>query len=689
MAKYKWSLATDFIANGRLNKVSEGDLIEFEGFSESGVGAGTWKATSTTGLSPSQAPADRGAAELVDGSGRLWELVFSDVVTIDAIGADSTGINDCSALCSAFLSSFYVLRFGYGTYSADLPITARALGHMKIEGVGQQSTILNWRGDLTAQNMWNFDNSALSSLYISDVSIKGSHDTNRSNIAAYPLLVKNCNVVNIRNVEVFYSRAMGIVVRGANSVDVGDCYVHHCARDGINTANCISSKIVKNRVEFVDDDAIANHNQVYIKGRSCVIEGNTVFMSQGIKCLGAQATTISSNSVDFFWAQGISVSTQAVDGVELEGVNAAISNSICGNTITNPIDRIALDGLNQGAPFVRVSGESSQAGVLSGVPGVKSDPSEYNYNIYSFSDNNSSTPISSSHNIVINGNTLGRDMPKTGNLSDLGLGMPWLRDGEYDIDLSANVSYTYQRAFEVIGCIKGVMISSNTVSSVRSFAFLSGDSDVSCVYFKSNICSDCDIGIVCPAGSLTYDATFEGNDFDLDPYFIDSDHNLDGTWSTAGARTFAFLQGNTGFKFIRNRFKNLSRLCDADVENSVNAGSLTWHENILHADPFAEGFNTSNKGCGEAPLIGFALEYAECAQSAANYGEVYRLPFSGKFSMPTAGKYIRGEFVKRIGVTLQGVGGNQYVNNGWIRLTTGSGHVAGTDWVESRSPTGT
>ena len=77
MAKYKWSLASDFIQNGKLNKAVAGDLIEFEGFSESGVGAGTWKFTGNENLTPSQTPAGRGAAELVDGSGRLWELVGS------------------------------------------------------------------------------------------------------------------------------------------------------------------------------------------------------------------------------------------------------------------------------------------------------------------------------------------------------------------------------------------------------------------------------------------------------------------------------------------------------------------------------------------------------------------------------------------------------------------------------------
>lgn len=60
----------------RIRKTREGDVITTTGFYEAGDSGGAqWKATGTTGLTPSQTPADRGAAELVDGSGRLWALV--------------------------------------------------------------------------------------------------------------------------------------------------------------------------------------------------------------------------------------------------------------------------------------------------------------------------------------------------------------------------------------------------------------------------------------------------------------------------------------------------------------------------------------------------------------------------------------------------------------------------------------
>lgn len=74
----------------RIRKARDGDVITTTGFTTAGdAGGAQWKATSTTGLTPSQTPADRGAAELVDGSGRLWELVYTGILLAESI-IDST-----------------------------------------------------------------------------------------------------------------------------------------------------------------------------------------------------------------------------------------------------------------------------------------------------------------------------------------------------------------------------------------------------------------------------------------------------------------------------------------------------------------------------------------------------------------------------------------------------------------------
>lgn len=59
------------------------------------------------------------------------------------------------------------------------------------------------------------------------------------------------------------------------------------------------------------------------------------------------------------------------------------------------------------------------------------------------------------------------------------------------------------------------------------------------------------------------------------------------------------------------------------------------------------------------------------------------------WQMPGIGAYEIGDFVRNSNPVVAGSAGSHYVVSGWIRLTTGSGHIAGTDWAEARTLTGT
>lgn len=58
-------------------------------------------------------------------------------------------------------------------------------------------------------------------------------------------------------------------------------------------------------------------------------------------------------------------------------------------------------------------------------------------------------------------------------------------------------------------------------------------------------------------------------------------------------------------------------------------------------------------------------------------------------AMPTSGTYYTGDFVQNSAPAILGTPGSRYVIEGWKRITNGSTHVAGTDWVEKRFLTGT
>lgn len=64
-------------------------------------------------------------------------------------------------------------------------------------------------------------------------------------------------------------------------------------------------------------------------------------------------------------------------------------------------------------------------------------------------------------------------------------------------------------------------------------------------------------------------------------------------------------------------------------------------------------------------------------------------PYWATNAIPTAGAWIVGDSVVNTMPTVLGSSGSQYVITSWGRLTTGSGNVLNTDWVQCRALTGT
>jgi parallel beta-helix repeat protein len=56
---------------------------------------------------------------------------------------------------------------------------------------------------------------------------------------------------------------------------------------------------------------------------------------------------------------------------------------------------------------------------------------------------------------------------------------------------------------------------------------------------------------------------------------------------------------------------------------------------------------------------------------------------------PSAGTWTKGDYVENPNPNLIGTAGSQYIITGWKRLTTGTGAILNTDWLECRTPTGT
>jgi hypothetical protein len=58
-------------------------------------------------------------------------------------------------------------------------------------------------------------------------------------------------------------------------------------------------------------------------------------------------------------------------------------------------------------------------------------------------------------------------------------------------------------------------------------------------------------------------------------------------------------------------------------------------------------------------------------------------------ALSTSTGWASGDVAWNQGATILGTAGSRYTIVGWRRLTTGTGHVLGTDWAEMRVLTGT
>lgn len=136
--------------------------------------------------------------------------------------------------------------------------------------------------------------------------------------------------------------------------------------------------------------------------------------------------------------------------------------------------------------------------------------------------------------------------------------------------------------------------------------------------------------------------------------------------SAAGSAEYAVVLDNTtGFEFRCNDFKDIRTAAFFNADNTaVNKGTV---ENNVGVDCPA----LSNTGNVFGPSVRVANNFKGPREEWSD-------------TIPTTGSYTSGDKVHK---TSYAVDGNNMVKEGWLRITTGSSHGAGVDWVESQIST--
>ena len=559
-----------------------------------------------------------------------------------------------------------------------------------IEGEDAIASVVSWN-EATGCHLFTTEQGTQSAdIRIQNFTLRGSWDpaTGMLGVASgSPVFLVAVDGVTLSNLTSERTRGFGLCVRASTEVAVTGCVVRHTATDGINLSECSNVSVTGCRISHIGDDAISVHSDVFDTfgvRRNLLISGNHIFDAQGIRVLAARQTVISGNMLDTVLQLGINVQTVAPDGSQVqEGVSATHSVTICGNTITNLIRRDNVDGLNNGADGILIDGFSGRAGNAGAAPGETGpdagavrDP----YGDFLANSTSPAVPTAGAYAIVVSGNRIDRTLPacdgtdpRFKTFSDYRQGTLASKRGTQDPSLSENDLRNNGVRIEG-GFVRDVLIVGNGFSGLYAALVLSGSGHFGDIGFRANHVTDMSGFGVLVNGDMTMNAYVEHNLFDLDPFFISASRGSNGTWSNNAGPMALYVNQGRGLVFRGNTVRNCC--FGTNIDPSDPGSGFLIENNVVEADPVeVNAFSIANKGVGLVHSAGFRLAHVDSDPASPSYDTILTVPVEAAPAMPQVGTWMQGAFVRNSAPSPE----NPAL--GWLRLTTGTGHVPGTDWL--------
>lgn len=495
----------------------------------------------------------------------------------------------------------------------------------------------------------------------------------------------NCGFFNLRHMAIALGGTSGAIVKGCTFENIG--------RDACRFTHSHNVTIGDNVFKNVSDDVVALHssdsNYPAIPAPSGhTVTGNVFESCQGIRSLGAKGITISGNTFRRCTSHIVHIE-QGWAGTE--GNTPQFAINITGNTILDTL-RINASGSTPIAMISVMSAPRDFTG-LSNKPGVNAPRLAYNYL--------NNTDVAGSVNVAaesinISNNVIARTLSNVSNYSEWGYGefFDHRNSGSFWSDPDITDATFGHHAIYIRGPADGVLISGNNITGLSvdcnairfDVAGTANTIDINDVLIQGNVIRDCPgravmanyTGSAAAATSLVV----QNNMFDLDPFFRHPDHASDNTWTSIANVRALYLTAGMGMVFTGNTCKHMGQA------NSVGSTAGVYEGNYLWSDGAVAGNNATNKGVRVVDPNQINVIY-NADPTSGSFGQVVTVPASAGSSAPATGRYVQGHVVKRTTPTIAGTAGAQYVNVGWVRITTGTGHTAGTDWSEMRVLTGT
>jgi hypothetical protein len=643
---------------------------------------------------------------------------FAERINALDIGALANGVaNDGPFIQSAMnyatsLSREAEVWLPPGTYRIDASIALlRPRSKVLLRGAGRGRTVLLIDDSVNAINGDSISNAVagtsswhpLDDFHMRDLTIRGRADITKT-LGAQILRLNGTNIT-IENCEFMHSRNMGMVVTGGDQVTVRNCRVFRTIADGIAVWDTSNVIIEGNEIIGANDDAISAHTSstaIAPVRTGLIVANNTITESQGIAVLGAKTASITGNVMRRIMGTGIRV--VAPDFPDPQGQSPSFAVRIADNILQDVFQRAEPNARTGVQFYIWLTGGPRNAGGGAAPPGepavgtgaVTSLYGTDTGTFYASDSNNPAVAAPAGHWIEITGNHLVRTLPAVSNVSAWGYGAEGLWVGENGDGSGFYNGAVAEARLNTQGILLGpalrnCRIADNTIQTTGPYGILFNantyvpvtvrDLDYDGLTIEGNRIVDVTVaGIQGPAGG-THRVLLRHNEIDGDPRFASAGRGAGGTWTGAAALSGVLLGGCSGFVVTDNAFRNVAT---AVRQTGVVQNLVTG--NTLHCDPVAVGFSTSNRGIGTVEPAGAWLHVVEgCDPADALFGRLRTAPATSASAQPASGTYVAGHFVANSAPSLSG--GQTLL--GWLRLTTGAGHVANTDWSAVHGGDGT
>ena len=451
----------------------------------------------------------------------------------------------------------------------------------------------------------------------------------------------------------------------------------NCMRDGLRCVNSYNITIKGNHFKNVSDDAVALHtlDSATVLGSGYIVTENTFEACQGVKILGAKNFTVSRNTFKRMIRTPIDIRVPFTGGTE--GNTALFDGDVSDNIIQ---DTFGSFGTINGILISSYAYEDD--GLTPDQPGVNAPPCDYNWvnNI----DTGGEVHVGA-HRISVKNNKISRTLAAVADYSDYGFGQLYDVSNGWPHNPAIGDSDFVCHGISASGAISGLEISGNQISglgegltAIRLTSSLATDyPDFIDTLIESNIIRDCPgTGVSIIGGDTTAGRSpiIRNNIFDLDPYFRAATHNSDNTWSSAtSVKGISSNSDIEGFIATGNKFAH----CAVPISTISGVGYV--NDNFVVCDPASIADNASNKGVRALTAEhGFIHVKYNGDPTSSTFGRITSMPLAKASSIPTSGWYAAGHFVWAAGLAPAADGS---LLLGWLRLTTGTGHVSGTDWL--------